>query len=238
MKKTINTTRTRYVKIDGWRGYLEPVNAVGGCNDTGTWIDSPCNSHVAKKEVDAFTKLLRKNGIKYRTTWGSSSNVFMNKRFVCVHEDDREKAYDLILCGVMSEDAMQGLVGPVLSGLLDWPCLTAVQTMTWTSGSREVICEREIEGGRQEVVSVELPALLTIQSSALRPRYPALSKLLRANQYPLEMINENSALSINERQRIDALKPPMRTRKGIRLEGSPEDKAQQLATLLRAKGFC
>ena len=95
MKKTINTTRTRYVKIDGWRGYLEPVNAVGGCNDTGTWIDSPCNSHVAKKEVEAFTKLLRSNGIKYRTTWGSSSNVFMNKRFICVHEDDREKAYDL-----------------------------------------------------------------------------------------------------------------------------------------------
>jgi len=95
MSRTINTTRTRYVRIDGWRGYVEPINAVGGCNDTGTWSDSPCNSNVAEAEIKAFTKILRKNGIKYRTTWGQSSNVFMNKRYVCVHEDDRKKALEL-----------------------------------------------------------------------------------------------------------------------------------------------
>lgn len=95
MKETINTTRTRYVKIDGWRGYLEPVNAIAGCNDTGTWADSPCNSNVAEAEIKAFTKILRKNGIKYRTIWGNSSNVFMNKRYVCVHEKDQDTARDL-----------------------------------------------------------------------------------------------------------------------------------------------
>ena len=95
MNRTINTTRTRYVRIDGWRGYAYPINAVGGCNDTGTWADSPCNSNVAEAEIKAFTKILRKNGIKYRTTWGRSSNVFMNKRYVCVHQEDREKALEL-----------------------------------------------------------------------------------------------------------------------------------------------
>ena len=95
MKKTINTTKNRYVRIDGWRGYVEPVNAIGGCNDTGTWSDSPCNSDVAQAEIKSFTKKLRQNNIRYRTTWGNSSNVFMNKRYVCVHKDDREKGLEL-----------------------------------------------------------------------------------------------------------------------------------------------
>jgi electron transfer flavoprotein beta subunit len=176
------------------------------------------------------------HGIHIRQSAGVFASPFALSGLIAGYA--REKTYDLILCGVMAEDAMQGLVGPILAGLLDWPCLTAVQAMTWKSGSREVVCEREIDGGRREVVAVELPALLTIQSSALQPRYPALSKLLRANHYPLEIINAGGAPSIRERQRVDTLKPPMRTREGTKLEGSPDDKARQLATLLRAKGFC
>ena len=91
----INTTKTKYVRIDGWRGYLEPVNAIAGCNDTGTSEDSPCNSYVAAAEINSFLKKLRKEKIKYRTTWGNSSNVFMNKRFVCVGLKDRIKAQEL-----------------------------------------------------------------------------------------------------------------------------------------------
>jgi hypothetical protein len=88
----INTTKTKYVRIDGWRGYLEPVNAIAGCNDTGTYEDSPCPSDVAQAEINSFVKKLRKEKIKYRTTWGNSSNVFMVKRFVCVSPKDRTKA--------------------------------------------------------------------------------------------------------------------------------------------------
>ena len=32
----INTTKQEYVRIDGWRGYQRPVNAIAGANDTGT----------------------------------------------------------------------------------------------------------------------------------------------------------------------------------------------------------
>jgi len=101
-----------------------------------------------------------------------------------------------------------------------------------------VTCEREIEGGRQELMTVELPALLTIQSSSLQPRYPALSKLLRANQYPLEILAEGSLGHPAERQRFETIRPPLRTREGIRLEGSAEAKAQELVARLRSKGFC
>ena len=88
----INTTKTKYGKIDGWRGYLEPINAIAGCNYTGMTEDSPCPSDVAEAEINSFLQKLRKEKIKYRTTWGNSSNVFMHRKFVCVSPKDKLKA--------------------------------------------------------------------------------------------------------------------------------------------------
>jgi electron transfer flavoprotein beta subunit len=150
----------------------------------------------------------------------------------------REKAYDLILCGVMSEDLMQGVVGPVIAGLLEWPCLTAIHTLNAQEGDKALQCETEVEGGRQEVLDVRLPALLTIQSGIHTPRYPALSKLLRANQYPLEVLPAASLTTPPDRQRVCAITPPERVRAGVMMEGTAESKARQLAELLQAKGLC
>ena len=150
----------------------------------------------------------------------------------------REKAYDVILCGVMSEDLMQGVVGPVIAGLLKWPCLTAIHTVNAEEEGRALQCEREVEGGRQEVLAVRLPALLTIQSGIHTPRYPALSKLLRANQYPLEVLPAASLTTPPDRQRVCAITPPERVRAGVMMEGTAESKARQLAKLFHAKGLC
>jgi electron transfer flavoprotein beta subunit len=150
----------------------------------------------------------------------------------------REKAYGLILCGVMSEDLMQGGVGPVIAGLLEWPCLTAIHAVSLQEEGRALQCEREVEGGRQEVLAVRRPVLLTIQSGIHTPRYPSLSKLLRANQYPLEVLPEASLTTPTDRQRVCAITPPERVRAGVMMEGTAESKARQLAKLLHAKGLC
>ncbi|MBC2734959.1 MAG: electron transfer flavoprotein subunit beta/FixA family protein [Desulfobacteraceae bacterium] len=150
----------------------------------------------------------------------------------------REKAYDVILCGVMSEDLMQGGVGPIIAGLLKWPCLTAIHTMNDKEEGRVLRCEREVEGGRQEVLEVRLPALLTIQSGIHTPRYPALSKLLRANQYPLEVLPSASLSTPTDRQRVCAITPPEKVRAGVMMEGTAESKAHQLSKLFHAKGLC
>jgi electron transfer flavoprotein beta subunit len=149
-----------------------------------------------------------------------------------------EKDYDVILCGVMSEDLMQGLVGPIIAGLLKWPCLTSVHTVDYQEASGALRCEREVEGGKQEMLDVGLPALLTIQSGIHVPRYPALSKLLRANKYPLENFAAEPQANTARRQQIIGIRLPERMRAGVMIEGSGEDKARQLAALLQAKGLC
>ena len=94
MKKYIST-KTEYISTDGWRGYIQPINAVAGANDTGTSSDSPCPSHVCEKEIKEYRTILRKNKIQSRTMSCQSSNVFCVHMYVLVHPDDRDKALEL-----------------------------------------------------------------------------------------------------------------------------------------------
>ncbi len=148
----------------------------------------------------------------------------------------RGNAYDLILCGAMSEDLMQGQVGPVVAGRLDLPCLTAVHTLRYSTGTGMLRCEREVGGGRHEVLALDPPAVVSIQSGLDPPRYPPLSKMLRANQYPLEIIAAASWEEIDARQSVVAIQTPAKAREGYKLDGSAREKAQALAEILRSRG--
>jgi len=86
MSAHINTTKTKVFRLDGWRAWLEPVNAIAGCNFTEDWHE------IAKKEVESFCKKLRQAKIKYRCVWSNSSNVFMNIKYICVHPKQRLEA--------------------------------------------------------------------------------------------------------------------------------------------------
>lgn len=73
------STLRKYVHTDVWRGYYEPVYAVAGWNDTGTWSDSPCNTAEGIRESKIVKAFLRKHGIPYRHVVCRTSNVF------CIH---------------------------------------------------------------------------------------------------------------------------------------------------------
>lgn len=89
MSVHINTTKSKIYRLDGWRSWLEPVNAVGGCNITEQWYDTGIT------EIREFCKKLRKAKIRYRCVWSNSSNPFMMIRFVCVHPDQRLEAQEI-----------------------------------------------------------------------------------------------------------------------------------------------
>ena len=84
--------KTYYVRLDGWRGYSEPIYAVAGANDTGTFSDSPCPTDIAKAELRAIGQLLRKQGIKFRQMVCQSSNVFCIHRYIICMPKDAQAA--------------------------------------------------------------------------------------------------------------------------------------------------
>ncbi len=94
----MNTISTRkiWVSTNAWRGYEQPVDGVCGANDTGMWSDSPCKSNVREKELKMVKTILRKNNIKYKQTVGKTSNVFCVHFYICVSEENKPKAIELI----------------------------------------------------------------------------------------------------------------------------------------------
>jgi len=93
--KTISLKK-HYIRTDGWRGYEEPINAICGANDTGTWSDSPCPSNVRELELTRAKSILRKNKISYKQAVCRSSNVFCVHVYICVHPENRERAKELL----------------------------------------------------------------------------------------------------------------------------------------------
>jgi hypothetical protein len=72
-------TELKYVETSSWRGYEEPIYAIAGVNDTGSWSDSPCPSNIADKELSDIINVLKKHKISVKKITTSTSNVF------CVH---------------------------------------------------------------------------------------------------------------------------------------------------------
>lgn len=98
------TTKSHWVKSDGWRGYSEPIYWIAGANDTGMYSDSPCPSKVATEELKLIRDVLRKAGIKYRHIVTQSSNVFCVHRYLIVSPADHDRAKELMKAFKESED--------------------------------------------------------------------------------------------------------------------------------------
>ena len=149
----------------------------------------------------------------------------------------RSEGFDLVLAGAMSEDEMNAAVGPMLAGHLGWPWTTNVVAQRIDPLQHCIRVEREIEGGGRELLELPLPAVLTVQSGINRPRYTSLSNMLRANRPPMEMIPMDAGEHAAGRTRVVAADYPANTRNGVFLSGSLQDKAAQLARLLRQRNY-
>jgi electron transfer flavoprotein beta subunit len=149
----------------------------------------------------------------------------------------RGRAYDLIFTGVLSEDAMQGQVGPMTAALLGIPCAVAVVREELDGVGGRVLVETEIDGGTHEVMSLPVPCLLTIQTGINRPRYPSLSNVFRAKTAEItapEMALPDSVLSS---EGTVSLSYPSLAIKGTVLQGTLEEKADELLSILHEKSF-
>jgi electron transfer flavoprotein beta subunit len=97
----------------------------------------------------------------------------------------RAESPDLVLCGVQSSDAVQAATGTALAEVLDLPRAAVVTKLELGSGSATV--HRELEGGLVDVVEVDTPAVLTIQTGINEPRYATLRAIKQAEQKEIEL---------------------------------------------------
>jgi electron transfer flavoprotein beta subunit len=149
----------------------------------------------------------------------------------------RGRSYDLILAGVMAEDGMHAQTGPMLAEQLEFPCATAVMAETISPDGKIARVERELEGGRREALEMPLPALITVQSGINRPRYPALSHVLRSRTQPLTTLRAEALPVEPRRERVVRITLPAPSGKALFLKGTAQEKAERLADLFREKAL-
>jgi electron transfer flavoprotein beta subunit len=147
------------------------------------------------------------------------------------------EAPDLVLCGAQSSDTVNGATGAALAGLTDLPCVAVVRSVE-LSDDGPAIVERELEGGTIEVLDLDLPAVLTVQTGINEPRYATLRAIKQAREKPLEVLAlEDLSLDAEGLERfagarLRRLELPTEEVHAEILEGDPPALAARIADLI------
>jgi len=139
---------------------------------------------------------------------------------------------DLVLCGVQSSDSVQGSTGIALAELLDLARVAVVTKVEW-SGSGPATVNRELEGGLIDIVEVDTPALLTVQTGINQPRYATLRAIKQAEQKEIAVVPSPTAVSPS--YRVVKMFSPPKTRGAQILSGQPPEVARQIAAIVKER---
>ena len=138
---------------------------------------------------------------------------------------------DLVLTGVQSADSVQGATGVALAELLGLPRVAVVTSLEW-GGSGPATVNRELEGGLVDVVEVDTPAVLTIQTGINEPRYANLRAIKQAEQHEIAVVEAEAG---EPAYRVRRMFPPPRGAGAELLNGNPAAVAQRIVELVRER---
>jgi len=142
----------------------------------------------------------------------------------------REEGADLVLCGVQSSDSVQAATGTALAELLGLPRVAVVTRLEVGQGTARV--HRELEGGLADVVDVDMPAVLTIQTGINKPRYANLRAIKQAEQVEIAVSQATDAPSAS---RVRRMFVPDRGESAEMLGTDPAEVAGRIAEIVKER---
>ena len=148
--------------------------------------------------------------------------------------------YDLILTGVQADDGA-AQVGGMLAAMLDYPFASLVNSITVQDSKVRV--GREVEGGNREIIEIDLPCVLSIQTGINEPRYVGMRGIRQVASVPIPTLAATDLgvefAAVGEKaaqvKRVDYFVPVLG--KGAEmLHGTREENAERVLGLVGAKG--
>ncbi len=151
------------------------------------------------------------------------------------------RPHDLVLTGAVSADWNQGQTGGFLAALLDLPMVALATGLELAEGGLRV--RHEVEDGLERVVSLPLPALVTVQTGLAEPRYVSIRGIRRVAGIEIP-VRDAAALGLapeeagpgNERVALEELLLPPQGGGAEILEGRPEEVVEALVQKLHEHG--
>ena len=145
----------------------------------------------------------------------------------------KDKSFDLIFCGMQSQDRASAQVGILVGELLGIPSISTIVDFQYDNGS--ITVKRELEGGIKSRISTKVPALLTCQLGLNTPRYPTLPNIMKAKKKELLSIPVEEFLQVESGQETTEMFFPEKKGGGVVLEGDPAEIAESLIKIIREK---
>ena len=139
----------------------------------------------------------------------------------------------VIICAEGSQDAFARQIPCRIAALLDLPLITSVSSYEVADGA--VVATRRLED-RMQTVKASLPAVIAILPEANTVPIPGMKAVLAAGKKP---VKELSLADIGVQAPAPAAieqKGFVAHRKGVRIDGSPEEMAAQLKDALLKEG--
>ncbi|MDT8067517.1 MAG: electron transfer flavoprotein subunit beta/FixA family protein [Terriglobia bacterium] len=231
-------------------------------NESGKWIREDVSYEVNEPDAYALEEALRqrekhKGEVVVVTAGPARAQQVLREALAkgadrAIHlEDDRfahldsynvaraiaaaikDEQFDLVFTGLQSDDFGAAQTGVILAELLGWPHATIIMQIEKTEGGIRV--KRELEAGYFQFVDMPLPAVLTIQSGINKLRYATLIGIKQAKNKPLRKLtwDEVSSSLAENRQEIEKLYIPQKTKKTEFIEGPPAEVAKKLVDKLK-----
>jgi electron transfer flavoprotein beta subunit len=153
----------------------------------------------------------------------------------------RKIPYDLVFTGAIAEDDGYGQVGVALAKLLGVPHASLVNSIEIQD--KKVRVHRELEGGLEEVLEINLPAVLTIQTGINEPRYVSIMGIRKVAKKEIKTLGV-SDLNLKAEEvgpsgsdiRLEKLFLPSVSGAAEIIDGKPEEVALKVFGILKDKG--
>lgn len=154
----------------------------------------------------------------------------------------KAEGFELVLTGCMAADDGQMVTGVALAEELGVAHAAMVKKVELLDGKVKVF--RELEGGTMEVVEIDLPAVLTIQTGINEPRYAPMRGIREAQKKELKVVGlDDLGIAASDVDAgaskiiLEKLYIPVVEFKAEILEGEPDEKAEKLASILVKGGL-
>ncbi|MCX6170919.1 MAG: electron transfer flavoprotein subunit beta/FixA family protein [Ignavibacteriales bacterium] len=141
-------------------------------------------------------------------------------------EEIKTQGAELAFFGKQSVDFDNSVVGQLTAEILGYNCISVA--VSFTLDGNKIICEREIEGGK-EIVETTLPAVITAQKGLNEPRYASLKGIMAAKK---KEITEKIPASVPNYVEVLTMKRPASKQAG-KIIGTDASAVPELIRLLR-----
>jgi electron transfer flavoprotein beta subunit len=151
--------------------------------------------------------------------------------------------YDLIICGKQTTDGDTAQVGPEVAEFLNIPHVPYVHEILKVN--QDSVTVRSSYETYEEIITVKLPCLITIDKDVNTPRLPSYRRRLHFNQYPIPMVTLKDLSDTNEKNyglngsptQVDEIYAPDKTMESHLISGTSDDLAKKIIDVLKESRY-